>query len=694
MLTHRTSLFSQLSLFSIAGAAVLILLAGSAQANTLKVPSQYPTIQAAIDAATQGDTIRIAAGTYRESLDWEGKDLTVSGAGAGQSIIDPGPANGGPGGGCLYTSGLSAASRIEGLTFQGGYQGVDLVSNYVIGGGMFNDNSSPTVTNCAFQGNSATDGGGMSNYGNSTVSHCTFTGNVGVFLGGSAMDNEGDVTITDCDFTGNLGLQSPIAVVCYGNTTVTRCSFTSNNGLAMRTFASATVTDCNFAGNSGGLFSQGDVRVTDCNFVGNSGGYVGGLYLHYCQGTVTGCTFTGNSAGQGGAMRVLFSGSHDATTVSDCKFTNNVADEGGAIANGEASLTMTNCTLTSNTASQEGGGIFNTFMASLTLTNCDIAGNSAGVGGAIYNGTPYYGYPTNLALVNCIVWGNTAGSANGFAAGPGGNATVNFSDIQDASSGAPDANGNFAADPRFVRNPGTNGAGDYGDLRVLLGSPCIDAGSDAAVAGVAADFDGSARISRAHVDLGAYEYQNHAPSLTVPASAQSSVGNMITIPTNATDPDSDTVTYSLIGAPSWASINSSSGLVTLSPPAGANGQFAVLVKAADPYGASNTKSISMSVCPILIDSVTVSKKNGVTTVQFNVGNSDGTIVNNVSVNSSTLKGIATSTVLPIIYPQLKQGVVKSVQLKFNGVSSGTGIFSVNGTSSAGPFSTSLTVNVP
>jgi len=41
-------------------------------------------------AASAGDTILVAAGTYHESLLWSGKDLTLQGAGEGASFIDPG----------------------------------------------------------------------------------------------------------------------------------------------------------------------------------------------------------------------------------------------------------------------------------------------------------------------------------------------------------------------------------------------------------------------------------------------------------------------------------------------------------------------------------------------------------------------------------------------------------------------------
>ncbi len=48
--------------------AGILLAVTSAQAATRSVPSQYSTIQAAINAATSGDTISIANGTYNEQI--------------------------------------------------------------------------------------------------------------------------------------------------------------------------------------------------------------------------------------------------------------------------------------------------------------------------------------------------------------------------------------------------------------------------------------------------------------------------------------------------------------------------------------------------------------------------------------------------------------------------------------------------
>ena len=70
-----------------------VLLFGVLHVNaaTLKVPQDYPTIQAGIDAAADGDTVFVAPGTYVESIDFSNKGITVaSSAGPAVTIIDAG----------------------------------------------------------------------------------------------------------------------------------------------------------------------------------------------------------------------------------------------------------------------------------------------------------------------------------------------------------------------------------------------------------------------------------------------------------------------------------------------------------------------------------------------------------------------------------------------------------------------------
>ena len=78
--------------FMVRAAAVLVALgligmSSSAQARSSRVvPTDYPTVQSAIDAASPGDTVTVRSGTYTEQLRIR-KDLEIVGAGAKSTII-------------------------------------------------------------------------------------------------------------------------------------------------------------------------------------------------------------------------------------------------------------------------------------------------------------------------------------------------------------------------------------------------------------------------------------------------------------------------------------------------------------------------------------------------------------------------------------------------------------------------------
>src|SRR5438046_3899597 len=94
--------------------------------------------------------------------------------------------------------------------------------------------------------------------------------------------------------------------------------------------------------------------------------------------TVTNCTLSGNSAGLGGGM---FNGGPltiGSTTISD----NSAANGGGIYNSGGGTTTITNSTVSGNTAGS-GGGIFNIRM--LAITSSTLSNNSASLGGGVFN---------------------------------------------------------------------------------------------------------------------------------------------------------------------------------------------------------------------------------------------------------------------------------------------------------------------
>lgn len=58
---------------------IVLLLTTTATAATLKVPSQYKTIQTAVNAAHDGDIVQVAKGTYKEAIIIENKNINVYG---------------------------------------------------------------------------------------------------------------------------------------------------------------------------------------------------------------------------------------------------------------------------------------------------------------------------------------------------------------------------------------------------------------------------------------------------------------------------------------------------------------------------------------------------------------------------------------------------------------------------------------
>ena len=95
----------------------LFCVIASAQGAILRVPTQYPSVQSGIDAATNGDVVLVAPGTYLENISFEGKAIQlVSESGPAATILDGQNA----GAVVTFTSGETRSSVLSGFTIRNG----------------------------------------------------------------------------------------------------------------------------------------------------------------------------------------------------------------------------------------------------------------------------------------------------------------------------------------------------------------------------------------------------------------------------------------------------------------------------------------------------------------------------------------------------------------------------------------------
>jgi len=243
---------------------------------------------------------------------------------------------------------------------------------------------------------------------------------------------------------------------------------------------------------------------------GNGGGVCGSTFL---GGIVSNCVLTANTATSEGG------GAYGAT-LANCQVTGNSAKIGG----GAAVCTLINCNVTGNSTPttgvngpilptpSTGGGIY-----AGSAINCVITGNIAWQGGGcsggrlvnctiVNNSAGFYGgisSSTYCSATNCVIYFNHAGTNDNFDPASSSNSALN-----DCCTFPMPASGvgNLTNNPTFV---------DYfgGDFHLQSNSPCINSGCNAAIT-YSFDLDGNPRIAGGTVDIGAYEFPTPASVLS------------------------------------------------------------------------------------------------------------------------------------------------------------------------------------
>jgi hypothetical protein len=314
---------------------------------TLNVPADFPTIQAAINAASAGDTVVAAPGTYVENIDFKGKAITVQSAqGPGSTTIDGGNVDRV----VNFHTGETRASVLQGFTIQHGL--TTSGTNGYDGAGIGISFASPTIQGNVITNNvSGGDGAGVSVYfGSPAILGNTITGNTKAQ--GWTGQAGGGISLDGADSTNSQVI---------GNAITNNHSYWGG-AMSLDASGSPTISDNWMSGNSaesdgGGIWlvNASSPLMVQNVIIGNQSPTLGGGMFN-AEGTFINNTIADNTAQEGAALynvgsTQLFNNileSSGATAVECATGTSPVLDHNDAFGSGSAGFDGCGSALGSN----------------------------------------------------------------------------------------------------------------------------------------------------------------------------------------------------------------------------------------------------------------------------------------------------------------------------------------------------------
>jgi hypothetical protein len=245
------------------------------ECQTVQVPSQFATIQSAIDSAPTNEMriVMVGAGIFPGPIDFKGKPVRVRGTSCAQSIIS---GNGGQQTSVVrFSGGEPAIAALECVTVRNGTSGtLREGSTFLVGGGIFGQNSAASVRNCFVVNNRSGFGGGAY-FLNCTgeVTNCVFGGNAASSDAGGFQANQSTMTLTDVLIENNTcNSRGGGMHLVQGNPTLTRVTVRNNfsnnliGGVSWYSIGSSTaylaMNNCTITGNTA-LVTQGGFGISE-----------------------------------------------------------------------------------------------------------------------------------------------------------------------------------------------------------------------------------------------------------------------------------------------------------------------------------------------------------------------------------------------------------------------------------------------